>query len=730
MGRDTGRLWQKIIPFVSGVILFSVHFYGQLLKTTLPIFEQRPFLGNGHIGLIIAKDYCFLDTAIHIEIGSTINIPYQHQVTGAPFSRPIGYFVLKAQNDVVSASPTMLHRDKGYAEGAFKTKQGGIRWRLLASQSPRVGLLCLKIEGKEPFPFWGFTSYRLNTEENLPPLKQGEIEGSIFTWQEMPNKGSFTSAWDSVKLDYESPWDYVIFFTHECSIGIENNEKSNALTAGKMPNARLRISTNAELDEILSTNEHFWHEVYRHSSLSIPNENLSQIYQEALYRFASATFSQGNIIDIDGPMPAQPDNPTLDMIAWGGYLQQTYNFCFRSGLCSFFAPVAQHFISHPDTLARNTDLPRNDVAALPAFTTPYLIPLYQNLAPITLLKPDRKKTPRYYLLWAMYLYYQYCQYAHSEEELLHRFYPLLQKSVNFCLSELEEDENGIFHVPEKTLQNGSVTKDATAELSLLKWALQWIETIEHQTHGKTTMSNTYKTINTHLAKFPFDQQGLLPGSDVDVEKHPLSDYEHLLSFYPLQLFSWDIASHRVLIKNSVQRLINNLPVLGTKNDYLYSACASMAAWMEDGDLALLLLQEYLNTYHSNAGLHNNGFGSFARPMGVANALQDMCLQNINHLTKIFPALPSAWENVAFSNWKTFGNISISASQANGQFEKVSFSSPHDKEFTMDVQLPAARKYLKCNSPKQILFLKETEGKAIYRIKLTKEQPIYFEYTAP
>ena len=730
MGRNSGRFWQKIVWALIGLILFELHSYGQVPQSSFPIFERRPFLGNGRIGLIISKDYCFLDSEINIEIGSTCSIPYIDPETKEPFTRPIGYFVLKARNDVISATPTVLHRDKGYAEGSFKTRKGGIQWRLLASQSPGVGLLCLKIEGEEPFPHWQFVSYVLDNEENLLPLKQTEMEGTMLTWQEMPNEGSFTTAWDSVKLDYDSPWDYVIFFTHECAVGEENNEMSNAKVLGRMPNARLRIADNAELDEILSGNELFWHDVYQHSHLSIPDENFSKLYQEALYRFASATFSNGDIVSLNGLLPVNPQTPAWHAVGWGAYSQQTYNFCFRAGLCSFFAPVAQSFLNEENTLARNTDLPRNDVAALTAFTSPKLNAMLHFPSATIPADLDQTKISRYYLLWAMHQYYLYCQYAYSEEELLQRFYPLLQKAVNFCLSELKQDENGLFHVPQKTLQNGIAVADAAAELSLLKWALHLIETIERQTHSATALSETYKTVNARLAPFPFEKGELLPGSGVDWGKYPVTDYEPLLSFYPLQLFSWDVPEHRALITNSVNRLVANLRAKGTENGYLYSACASMFAWMENGDSALSLLKEYLYLYHNTPLHHSDKPGAFSRPMGIANAIQDLCLQNINNLVKIFPALPSEWQNVSFEEWKTQGNISVSASQSNGRFQKAVFRSPHAEDFFMNVQLPAPKNELKCNFPEQATFLKEFDGKTICRLKLSKGKPIVFQRIAP
>lgn len=731
MGRNSRRFWQKIaFALVTGFMLLGLQSYGQETPVAFPLFEQRPFLGNGRIGLIISKDYCFSDSEINIEIGSTCSVPYIDPKTKEPFTRPIGYFVLKAQNDVIYATPTVLHRDKGYAEGSFSTKKGRIQWRLLASQSPGVGLLCLKIEGEEPFPRWQFISYVSGNEENLPPLRQKEVEGSMLIWQEMPDKGSFTTAWDSVKLDYDSPWDYVIFFTHECAVGEENNEMSNVKVSGRMPNASLRIGENAELDEILSNNELFWHDVYQHSRLSIPDKNLSKLYQEALYRFASATFSNGEIISINGLLPVSSHFPAWNVVGWGAYTQQIYNFCFRAGLCSFFAPVVQSFLNEKNTLARNTDLPRNDVATLTAFTSPQLTALLHFPSAIIPADLDQTRIPRYYLLWAMHQYYIYCQYAYSEEELLQRFYPLLQKAVNFCLSELKQDENGIYHVPQKMLINGFSVTDATAELSLLKWALNLIETIERQTHSQTELSETYKTINARLASFPFDERGLLPGRGTDLEKYPANDYEYLLSFYPLQLFSWDIPEHRVLIANSVHRLIANLRAKGTKNGYMYSAAASMAAWMENGDLALDLLNEYLRLYQTTPLHYSDQAGAFSRPMGIANAIQDLCMQNINSLVKIFPALPSEWENVSFEEWKTQGNISVSATQSNGQFQKAVFSSPHAEDFPINVQLPARKNELKCNMPGQATFLRESDGKSIYRLILPKGKPIVFERITP
>ena len=113
----------------------------------------------------------------------------------------------------------------------------------------------------------------------------------------------------------------------------------------------------------------------------------------------------------------------------------------------------------------------------------------------------------------------------------------------------------------------------------------------------------------------------------------------------------------------------------------------MKARALDGKGAAKALQTFAkcfclsNGFHANGDQSNSGKSKFTyRPftlegnMAFAAGLQEMLLQSHTHAITIFPAIPSEWKDVSFSNLRAEGAFLVSATLQDGKLKTASITS--------------------------------------------------------
>jgi len=98
----------------------------------------------------------------------------------------------------------------------------------------------------------------------------------------------------------------------------------------------------------------------------------------------------------------------------------------------------------------------------------------------------------------------------------------------------------------------------------------------------------------------------------------------------------------------------------------------------DGDgaaLALRIFAEHFclpNTFHANGDQTNQGYSKFTyRPFTLegnfafASGIQEMLLQSHTGVARLFPAIPSDWKDVSFSQLRAIGAFLVSAEMKDG-----------------------------------------------------------------
>ena len=166
--------------------------------------------------------------------------------------------------------------------------------------------------------------------------------------------------------------------------------------------------------------------------------------------------------------------------------------------------------------------------------------------------------------------------------------------------------------------------------------------------------------------------------------------------------------------------------------YSFSWMGNLYARAFDGEKAADVLRLFAecfclkNSFHVNGDQCKGGHSRFTyRPFTLegnfafASAIQEMLLQSHTDKVKLFPAIPSNWKNVSFTNLRTRGAFLISATMDKGEICKVEIFS--EKEGVIILENPFISKGFICNNEYEMdgiqLKIKMKKGeKAILKAK--------------
>lgn len=154
-------------------------------------------------------------------------------------------------------------------------------------------------------------------------------------------------------------------------------------------------------------------------------------------------------------------------------------------------------------------------------------------------------------------------------------------------------------------------------------------------------------------------------------------FSHAMSIFPLELIDWhDGEEAQKIIKATLGQLDEMGPDWWC--GYSYSWLANMKAHAMDGDGAAEALRTFAqcfclpNTFHANGDQTKSGKSQFTyRPFTLegnfafASGLQQMLIQSHTGTIRVFPAIPSDWKDVSFSQLRTRGAFLVSAEMRDG-----------------------------------------------------------------
>jgi hypothetical protein len=162
-----------------------------------------------------------------------------------------------------------------------------------------------------------------------------------------------------------------------------------------------------------------------------------------------------------------------------------------------------------------------------------------------------------------------------------------------------------------------------------------------------------------------------------------------MAWHPLGLIDWDNGKvDQEIIRNTLKGLEKYGPDWWT--GYSYSWFGNLYARAYMGEEAASALRDFAscfclkNSFHVNGDQCNAGKSKFLyRPFTLegnfafASGIQEMLIQSHTGIIKLFPAIPSGWQNLSFNSLRTEGGFLVSAEMREGKVLSIILKSTVD-----------------------------------------------------
>ncbi|MER6134247.1 Tat pathway signal sequence domain protein [Streptomyces sp. NPDC001815] len=394
----------------------------------------------------------------------------------------------------------------------------------------------------------------------------------------------------------------------------------------------------------------WWHDFYRKSFVSFPDQRLQSFHWIQLYKVASASRAGGPVMATCGPWLERTPWPA---VWWNLNVQLEYWLI--------------HGSNHPELDSLATTLRQNQeqlIANVPAAYRADSSGVGRSSDMFANRGVGRPGTgpEAGNLTWA--LHNVWLSYRHSMDEALLRdtLFPVLRRAINYYLHFLTPGSDGKLHLPSTLSPEYPVVppQDTNYDLALIRWGCQTLIDSAARLGIEDQLIPRWQEVLAKLAPYPVDDNGFMIGADTPyAQSH--RHYSHLLMVYPLYLVNWEQHEHRELIAKSVARW-QALP--SAHRGYSYTGAASMYAMTGDGDTAITYLRKFFdpttrypcrpNTHYTEAG------PVIETPLSASQSLHDMFCQSWGGVIRVFPAVPSAWADLTLHDFRTQGAFLVSA----------------------------------------------------------------------
>ncbi len=590
---------------------------------------------------------------------------------------PIGWFSVSTAGNIVS-SHMRLNLYDAEAKGSLKTDKGEIAFTTRVDANNDVIVIETVSRGAESAPVFVW-----NAEEAVSPrslfshshsdMPQSYIDNPnpapyrktdgyhTFHIQQLFSGMVYVAAWK--ETDRADGRTLLVTVSFERSVD-EAINKARATLRGY------------DIAESATRHKQWWHEYYPASFVSFPDARMESFYWIQQYKLACVTRADKNIIDLTGPWLRPSPWPA---IWWNLNIQLTYSPLFAANRLELSEPLWRAMNENIQALIDNVPRPewRHDAAAIGRSSS------YDLVSP---LSPDLALENRYEtgnLPWALFYYWQYCVFKADREELLERFYPLLKRSMAYYSHIAYKGDDGLYHLPMTASPEYKPAEDCNYDLALMRWGLKTLLDIDREYSLDDPMRKRWEDLSENLTPYPANsRQGYMIGRKVRL-KSSHRHYSHLLMIYPLREITWENPANRELISRSLHHWIS---MKGALQGYSYSGSSSIYSLMGDGDRAAQQLHTLLSEYIRPNTLYRESGPVIETPLSAAASLQELYIQYRNGHTAIFPAVPGAWEDASFIDFRTAGGFLISALRRGGKTRLVQIKATADGKCTLQTDL--------------------------------------------
>ena len=294
--------------------------------------------------------------------------------------------------------------------------------------------------------------------------------------------------------------------------------------------------------------------------------------------------------------------------------------------------------------------------------------------------------------WMAQHFYLHWKYSADEEFLSQRAYPFMQEVAQALedVTELKQDSLGQTFRTLFTSTTPEINNDSQEawfptitnfDLSLIRFVFGATAEMA-EALGQTEESAHWSQLLAQMPDFDLDQDGALSIAHGLPYKASHRHFSHALSIMPLGLIDMSQGEEsQHIIRSTLDKLDAYGPDWWCGYSYSWYACLRARAY--DGDAAAKSLRTFAecfclpNTFHANGDQTKSGKSNFTyRPFTLegnfafAAGLQEMLMQSHTGTVRLFPAIPSDWRDVSFSQLRAMGAFLVSAEMKDGRVTSV------------------------------------------------------------
>ena len=141
--------------------------------------------------------------------------------------------------------------------------------------------------------------------------------------------------------------------------------------------------------------------------------------------------------------------------------------------------------------------------------------------------------------------------------------------------------------------------------------------------------------------------------------------------YPLYLINKEDAEEAALIEKSLNYWQSKA---GAHQGYSLTGASSISSALGKGNDALSYLNGLFGRFLSVNTLYRESGPVIETPLSGVQSIHDMLLQSWGGKIRVFPAVPDAWQDVAYYDFRAEGAFSISASRQGGKTAFIEIKS--------------------------------------------------------
>jgi hypothetical protein len=619
-------------------------------------------MGNGLLGNNIYKegnDYKFHIGRVDVTENRMPADKYQYRNLYDGARLPIGYFLLKTVGKTVSEN-MRLNLWNATTTGIITTDKGKISFKSYVHATQNIIVVETNCEGEELNFQWNWmplkaVSPRLTAGRNdysqayfdhpNPNVKIVRKENDYFSVQNLVSGKTYVVAWREIKQ--KNARRMLITISQETT-------ETEAIAKAK---ETIDNAMKETPDVLEKSHQEWWHHYYPASFASFGNTKMESFYWIQQYKFACLTRPDKFIIDLQGPWAVEE---TPWPAVWMNLnIQLTYSPVFTANRAELSNPLWKALNDRLQNLIDNVWVEewKKDAAIMGRSTSYHLFsPLNPNMENKLLYETGN-------LTWILFYYYEYCQYLQKEHELLKKFFPLLKRNIAYYEHIRIKRADGKYHLPETGSPEYASAKDCNYDLALLYWGLNTLLELNTKYKLKDLKAASWKDFRDNLTPYPVDpENGYMIGENVNMTSSH-RHYSHLLMIYPLRTVNFEQPETMNLIEKSIAHWQSMPQWL---QGYSFTGSSSMYATLGDGERAAAQLQKLLNRYIQPNTLYKESGPVIETPLAGVAALQELYLQSWNGKIRVFPAVPSDWQEASFIDFRAEGAFLISASRHQGK----------------------------------------------------------------